>query len=80
VIAPPVVDRAYHRPPNSFSPCPVTWPGPAIADEVVPAPLAPPFLSAQPCVVVLALIPAGIVLSALALARGPRGGIRFANL
>jgi hypothetical protein len=31
------------------------------------ASLAPPFLSAQPCVVVLALIPAGIVLAALAI-------------
>jgi beta-lactamase regulating signal transducer with metallopeptidase domain len=33
------------------------------------ASLAPPFLSAQPCVVVLALIPAGLVLVALAASR-----------
>jgi hypothetical protein len=38
------------------------------------ASLAPPFLSAQPCVVVLALIPAGVVLAALALARSRRDG------
>lgn len=36
------------------------------------ASLAPPFLSAQPCVVVLALIPAGIVLATLACTRGSR--------
>jgi hypothetical protein len=36
------------------------------------ASLAPPFLSAQPCVVVLALIPAGIVLAVLALSRAAR--------
>ena len=33
------------------------------------ASLAPPFLSAQPCVVVLALIPAGLVLAAMAVLR-----------
>jgi Zn-dependent protease with chaperone function len=38
------------------------------------ASLAPPFLSAQPCVVVLALIPAGLVLAAIALARFRRVG------
>ena len=36
------------------------------------ASLAPPFLSAQPCVVVLALIPAGITLGALAMTRAGR--------
>jgi Zn-dependent protease with chaperone function len=40
------------------------------------ASLAPPFLSAQPCVGVLALIPAAIVLAALAVARGRRRGRR----
>jgi Zn-dependent protease with chaperone function len=36
--------------------------------------LAPPFLSAQPCVVVLALIPTALVLVAIVLARFRRGG------
>ncbi|MBV9196016.1 MAG: M56 family metallopeptidase [Solirubrobacterales bacterium] len=38
------------------------------------ASLALPFLSAQPCVVVLALLPAGLALVAIALARVRRGG------
>jgi hypothetical protein len=38
------------------------------------ASLAPPFLSAQPCVVVLALIPTGLALVAIAVARSKRGG------
>ncbi len=38
------------------------------------ASLAPPFLSAQPCVAVLALIPAGLALVALVVARLRRGG------
>jgi hypothetical protein len=42
------------------------------------ASLAPPFLSAQPCVVVLALIPAGIVLAVLAVT-GRAGGARAAR-
>ena len=37
------------------------------------ASLAPPFLSAQPCVVVLALIPAGLVFAAIAVVRHRRG-------
>ena len=37
------------------------------------ASLAPPFLSAQPCVVVLALIPAGLVLAATAVLRFREG-------
>jgi hypothetical protein len=39
------------------------------------ASLAPPFLSAQPCVVVLALIPAGLVLIAIGIARPRRSGV-----
>jgi beta-lactamase regulating signal transducer with metallopeptidase domain len=38
------------------------------------ASLAPPFLSARPCVVVLALIPTGLALVAIAVARSRRGG------
>jgi Zn-dependent protease with chaperone function len=38
------------------------------------ASLAPPFLSAQPCVVVLALIPAGLILVAIAVVRFSRLG------
>lgn len=38
------------------------------------ASLAPPFLSAQPCVVVLALIPTGLALVAVAVARSRRDG------
>jgi hypothetical protein len=38
------------------------------------ASLAPPFLSAQPCVVVLALLPAGIAVGAIGVLRGRRHG------
>lgn len=43
------------------------------------ASLAPPFLSAQPCVVVLALIPAGLVLVAIAVARLRRHHVEGLN-